>query len=87
MTFEKDLNKLEDIVNTMENESPNIEDALKLYEEGLSLVKKCQKFLQKTEQKIFILKNPDLKKEVNETKTKPSIENNFELFGQNIDKE
>ena len=53
MTFEERLAKLTAIVEKLEvgNELP-LEDSLKLFEEGVSLVSSCREMLEKAEQRV-----------------------------------
>ncbi|RKU28023.1 exodeoxyribonuclease VII small subunit [Candidatus Poribacteria bacterium] len=53
MTFEERLTKLTKIVEKLEagNELP-LEDSLKLFEEGVSLVSSCREMLEKAEQRV-----------------------------------
>ncbi len=41
--FESSLKKLEGIVSKLENNDINLEDSVKSFEEGIKLVKDCQK--------------------------------------------
>ena len=50
--FESLLKELESIVEKLEEESINLEDSVKSFEEGVNLVKQCQKQLQDAELKI-----------------------------------
>ena len=50
--FESSLNKLELIVTKLEDENISLEDSVKSFEEGVNLVKQCQKQLQDAELKI-----------------------------------
>ena len=50
--FESSLNELESIVEKLEEENINLEDSVKSFEEGVKLVKQCQKQLQDEELKI-----------------------------------
>ncbi|MCY4177724.1 MAG: exodeoxyribonuclease VII small subunit [Endozoicomonadaceae bacterium] len=54
-TFEKNLQNLEVIVEKMENSSLSLDESLAAFEEGVKLVKSCQKELKTAEQKIHIL--------------------------------
>lgn len=65
LSFEKSLERLEKIVNEMENADPDLDKALSLFSEGVELVKSCSQKLNETKKKIEILvKNNDgLKKE------------------------
>ena len=63
--FETSLKRLEDIVNEMETSHLDIDKAMKLFEEGISLVNQCSLKLDETKKKIEILveKNGKLEKE------------------------
>ena len=41
--FESSLKALESIVERLEDENINLEDSVKSFEEGINLVKECQK--------------------------------------------
>ena len=53
--FEKALERLEKIVEELEEGNVSLEDALKKYEEGVKLSAVCQKRLSQAEKKIEIL--------------------------------
>ena len=55
--FESSLKKLESIVEKLEHENINLEDSVKSFEDGVNLVKECQKQLQNAELKIKKLLN------------------------------
>ncbi len=55
LTFEQSLARLEEIVTALEDGSAPLEDALCLFEEGVSLVKRCGAQLDTAERKIRIL--------------------------------
>ena len=55
INLEKLIAELELIVNKMESDDLNVEDSLKSYEKGISLIKNAQKKLKKIEQKVEIL--------------------------------
>ena len=55
INLEKLIAELESIVNKMENDDLNVEDSLKSYEKGISLIKNAQNKLKKIEQKVEIL--------------------------------
>ena len=57
INIEKLLNELESIVHKMESDDLNVEDSLKSYEKGISLIKNAQSKLKKIEQKVEILSN------------------------------
>ena len=52
LNFETSLNKLELIVTKLEDENISLEDSVKSFEEGISLVKSCQEELKSAELKI-----------------------------------
>ena len=52
INFEASLKELELIVEKLEDEDINLEDSVKSFEEGVNLVKQCQKQLQDAELKI-----------------------------------
>ena len=53
--FEKALEKLEKIVEELENGNVALEEALKKYEEGVKLSRLCQTRLAQAEKKVRIL--------------------------------
>ena len=52
MEFEKNLKTLEDIVEKMSDEKLSLNEALKSFEKGMQMVKKCREDLNKAEQKV-----------------------------------
>lgn len=50
--FEKSLARLEEIVASLEAGDADLEQALKLFEEGIGLVRSCDKQLKEAEQKL-----------------------------------
>jgi exodeoxyribonuclease VII small subunit len=55
MDFEKKLNRLEEIVRSMEKGDLSLEDSLKNFEEGVKLSRECHGQLCEAEQKVQIL--------------------------------
>ena len=53
--FEAAMSRLEKITEELAREGVKLEDALSLYEEGIGLVKECNKTLEETERKIKML--------------------------------
>ena len=49
--FEDAIARLEEIVRALENGQVNIDESLKLFQEGISLVKKCDEKLKDVEAK------------------------------------
>ena len=50
--FEDSLAKLEGIVDALEDDDVSLEESVKKFEEGIKLVKDCQKQLQEAELKV-----------------------------------
>lgn len=57
--FETSLKRLEQIVNEMENAELDIDKSMKLFEEGIALVKECSTKLNEAKKKIEILIEKD----------------------------
>lgn len=53
--FEKSLAKLNELVEKMEQGDLSLEKSLQNFEEGVSLIRECQKALAAAEQKVKIL--------------------------------
>lgn len=59
-SFEASMQRLEEIVRTMERGELPLEQSLKLFEEGTALVRSCGKLLDDAELKIVqLMKGPD----------------------------
>ncbi|GAB4297947.1 MAG: exodeoxyribonuclease VII small subunit [Ignavibacteriaceae bacterium] len=56
-SFEFKIKRLEEIASLLENEETGIEEAIKLFEEGVSLSKECIETLKNAELKITELRN------------------------------
>lgn len=60
MTYEQSVQRLDEIVRSMEKGDAPLEEALKLFEEGSTLIAACSKMLDEAEQKVVKLKKgPD----------------------------
>jgi len=59
MSFEKKLNRLEEIVQKMEGGEMALDESLKLFEEGVKLSRECNKELSEAEQKVKLLVGVD----------------------------
>ena len=55
MTFEDAIRELEKIATSLENEKIDLDESLKLYEEGVKLVRYCNKLIESAERKIKVL--------------------------------
>jgi len=51
-SLEEDLQKVEEIINKMKSGQLNLEEMIKLYEEGISLLTRCKQTLEQAELKI-----------------------------------
>lgn len=52
MTFETSLQRLEQIVRTLERGEAPLEESLKLFQEGTELVRNCETMLEKAELQV-----------------------------------
>ena len=59
ISFEEAMEKLEEIVDSLESGDFPLEESLKLYEEGVKLVNLCNKKISNVEKSIKILLNSD----------------------------
>ncbi len=57
--FEEKLGELERLVTRMEEGEMGLEDSLKTFEHGVTLVKECQQALEQAEQKVKALTSVD----------------------------
>lgn len=58
--FEDAMRKLEEIIKKFETEQVDLDDSIKLFENGMKLSAECSKKLDEVEKKIeFITKNKD----------------------------
>ena len=53
--FEETMQKLETIVQELENGNLNLDDSIKKFEEGIKLSKSASNYLEKAEKKITVL--------------------------------
>ncbi|MBS1913972.1 MAG: exodeoxyribonuclease VII small subunit [Bacteroidetes bacterium] len=56
-TFERSLARLTEIVEALESETTSLADAMKLYEEGITLSQACRLELEQAELKITELRS------------------------------
>ena len=64
MTFEAALQRLEEITRVLETGSVSLDDSLKLFEEGVSLVRFCNEKLESA--KLRILKVSNVESDIEE---------------------
>jgi len=55
-SFESDMQRLEEIVDQLEQGAVPLEESLKMYEEGIALSKRCVKRLNQAETKLQVLR-------------------------------
>ncbi len=55
MTFEEALKRMEDIVDTLENEEVALDKSIKLYKEGMELSFLCRDMLSSAEKEVMML--------------------------------
>ena len=55
MDFEKQLETLEDLVESLEGGDLSLEDSLKSFEQGIKVARDCQQALKQAEQKVEVL--------------------------------
>ncbi len=53
--FERSLARLEEVVRKLESPNLSLDDAMKLFEEGVALSRECQKQLEEAEGRVEIL--------------------------------
>ena len=53
--FERSLARLEEVVRKLESPQLSLDDAMKLFEEGVGLSRECQKQLEEAETRVEIL--------------------------------
>ena len=53
--FEKSLARLEEVVRRLESPQLSLDEAMKLFEEGVELSRECQKQLEQAEGRVEIL--------------------------------
>ena len=56
MSFELAMSRLEEIVGKLDSGKVTLDESLKLYEEGIALVRLCSERLDSAEQKIKLVK-------------------------------
>jgi exodeoxyribonuclease VII small subunit len=52
MGFQSDLQKVQEITEKLSNQSTDLDESIKLYEEGIALVKKLEKQLTDAKRKV-----------------------------------
>lgn len=60
LSFENKMDRLQEIVNLLEQGSISLADSVKFYKEGLDLTVKCKEELEKARHEVKILQNDNL---------------------------
>ena len=55
ITFEAAMERLEEITRLLESGAEGLDESLKLYEEGVSLIRLCTQKLESAEQRVKVL--------------------------------
>ena len=58
-SFEEAMTRLEEIVRILEGGKTSLNDSMKLYEEGVALVREANELLSKAKQKLIIVNGED----------------------------
>ena len=59
VSFEEQIDELEQIVEQLEKGDLSLEDSVKKFEQGIKISKECNKTLEEAEKKITILVNEE----------------------------
>jgi exodeoxyribonuclease VII small subunit len=60
LSFEEQLQRLEQIVEILDDGEAALDEMIALYEEGMQRSQYCRDYLEKAEQKVILIKNQDL---------------------------
>ncbi len=55
ISFEKAIERLEELVSLLENGNAPLDKSLEIFEEGIGLINTCKKQLENAEQKVKLL--------------------------------
>jgi len=56
LSFEASIERLEEILHTLESGNETLDTSLKLYEEGIALIRSCSSLLEDAEQSVKMLR-------------------------------
>jgi exodeoxyribonuclease VII small subunit len=73
-TFEQKLQRLEELGESIKENNVSLEDALKYFEEGITLARGMEKEIDKIEGKVQILLNEPVLDSKGKPKNKPELE-------------
>ena len=60
LSFEEQLQRLEEIVEILDDGEATLDEMIALYEEGIQRSQYCRDYLEKAEQKVILIKSQDL---------------------------
>jgi exodeoxyribonuclease VII small subunit len=63
MSFTEDMERLQDVTIRLEREQLPLEEALALFEEGVAVVRRCERFLSEARQKVTLLASEEGREE------------------------
>lgn len=63
-SFEQAMGRLDEIVRLLERGECDLDESLKLFEEGAKLARSCNDMLDKAEQKVMLLVNEQTGEEI-----------------------
>ena len=63
LSFEDSMKRLEEVVGKLEGEEVSLEESLKLFEQGVKLMRFCHLRLSEVEEKVQILVNDEKEEE------------------------
>jgi len=55
MSFSKNIEELEKIIQRLEREALPLEEAMEIFERGVALVKNCRAYLAEVQQKVMLV--------------------------------
>ena len=59
LSFEKSIEKLESIIKSLEDTNISLDESLKLYESGVSIIASCNRTLEEAREKVKSLSASD----------------------------
>jgi exodeoxyribonuclease VII small subunit len=60
LTFEEQMQRLEEIVEILDDGEASLDEMIALYEEGIQRSQYCRQYLEQAEQKITLIQNPEI---------------------------
>ena len=60
LTFEEQMQRLEEIVEILDDGEASLDEMIALYEEGIQRSQYCRQYLEQAEHKITLIQNPEI---------------------------